>query len=102
MLGVSGASAGARPSHDRGPAAIIRPAARSAANRPTLPHRTRPTKPGRPSPPRRRERAQETRVAPRAAADSEAPAEAAESEGAEGAGESEQVAKDVETPAEGS
>jgi small subunit ribosomal protein S6 len=52
----------------------------------------------RPEPPRPRERVQDTRVAPRAAADSEAPAEHAGNGDAEG--KADQVAKDVETPAE--
>ena len=69
--------------------------------------RTIRLKPGSPPPPtprpelpRTRERAQDTRVAPRAAADSEHPVEEGESE--EPAAEPEPASEDVESPTEGS
>src|SRR2546430_1111791 len=54
----------------------------------------------RPEAPRSRERTQDTRVAPRAAADSERPVEEPESKDAPA--ESEPAAEDVESPADGS
>ena len=62
----------------------------------------------RPEAPRSRERTQDTRVAPRAAADSERPSDEAEGEAAEASSEapaeasSEAPAEDADSPAEGS